>query len=202
MSSCKLYVNRIIIIIIIIIRCWSFGVDRKCIWLYNAKTKRSFRLFGKYKKIYIYIYILKKSNKTKKKENWPFLALKQMYRVTTMDFWYQIPLGGYRKLTPQGSATMHLHSQGSATAAKSRKTPRPDGWRSSRIRLHARYREWPRKESLPRRKPRLVTRLTTPRLKNVGQNRPSGSHWENSRQWRRSLTRKVIKNKVNNSNEF
>lgn len=70
MSSCKLYVNRIIIIIIII-RCWSFGVDRKCIWLYiyNAKTKRSFRLFGKYKKIYIYIYILKKSNKTKKKEN-------------------------------------------------------------------------------------------------------------------------------------
>lgn len=32
--------------------------------MYNAKTKRSFRLFGKYKNIYI--YILKKSNKTKK----------------------------------------------------------------------------------------------------------------------------------------
>lgn len=119
-----------------------------------------------------------------------------MYRVSTMDFWYQIPLGGYRKLTPQGSATMHLHSQGSATAAKSRKTPRPDGWRSSRIRLHPRYREWTRKESLPRRK--RVTRLTTPRLKNVKQNRPSGNHCENSRQWRPSLTRKVAKNKVNN----
>lgn len=69
MSSCKLYVNRIIIIIIII-RCWSFGVDRKCIWLYiyNAKTKRSFRLFGKYKKIYIYIYILKKKKAIKQKK--------------------------------------------------------------------------------------------------------------------------------------
>lgn len=118
-----------------------------------------------------------------------------------MDFWYQIPLGGYRKLTPQGSATMHLRSQGSATAAKSRKTPRPDGWRSSRIRLHARYREWTRKESLSRRK-RVTTRPTTPRLKNVKQNRPSGNHCENSRQWRPSLTRKVTKNKVNNSNEF
>lgn len=119
-----------------------------------------------------------------------------MYRVSTLDFWYQIPLGGYRKLTPQGSATMHPRSQGSATAAKSRKTPQPDGWRSSRIHLLVQYREWTRKESLPRRK--RVTRLTDHSLKALKANRPSGSRYENSRQWRRRPVPSLVQDKVIN----